>query len=281
MNLEVKIYSDSNRYKLTAVLKQSVQGFRRSFYLARQLAGRDIKAQYRQSVLGILWAVVPVLMTSLVWIFLQSSGTISLDSTGLPYPVFVLMGTSIWSVWTECFTLPTITVNANKSIITKINFDKEALITLGFMKMAFNFLIKISMVALFMVLYGVTPGWSLLAFLPLLLLTIFFCLSIGIFLAPIGILYHDIGKAIPVVMQLLMYVSPVVYSSPRTGLMKNLMQWNPFYYMMDDLRHCLTGGVIEHGVFWIVLLLITSFLLMLSLVVYRVSMPIITERMSA
>jgi lipopolysaccharide transport system permease protein len=100
-------------------------------------------------------------------------------------------------------------------------------------------------------------------------------------LAPIGILYNDIGKAIPLSMQMLMYVSPVVYMSPKSGLMKQLMQYNPFYYMMDDLRNTLTGASIEHGTFWLIFGLITILLFAFSLIVYRVSMPIITERMSA
>lgn len=279
--MEIKIYNDSSKYHLGEVLKESLKGFKRSFYLARQLARRDIRAQYRQSVLGVVWAVVPVLMTALVWIFLQASGTIQLSSTGMPYPVFVLMGTTCWSVWTECLSLSIISVNANKSIITKINFDKEALITLGFMKMGFNFLIKLGLLIVFMALYHVVPGWSVFAFFPLLFITMLCCMSIGILLAPIGILYNDIGKAIPLSMQMLMYVSPVVYMSPKSGLMKQLMQYNPFYYMMDDLRNTLTGASIEHGTFWLIFGLITILLFAFSLIVYRVSMPIITERMSA
>ena len=168
MNLEKHIYTSSNSYSFRTILKASLNGFKNSFYLAKQLAKRDIQAQYRQSFLGIFWAIFPSLVNSLVWIFLQSSGTIKVTTTSIPYPAFVLIGTTLWGIVGECINLTAGSVNANKSIITKINFDKEALITLGLIKFFFNFLIKIGLIILFMIFFKIEPSVEIIFFVPLL-----------------------------------------------------------------------------------------------------------------
>ena len=280
MNLEKHIYTSSNSYSFWDVVKASLKGFKDSFYLARQLAKRDIKAQYRQSFLGVFWAIFPVLINSLVWIFLQSSGTITVTETNVPYPAFVLIGTTLWGIIGECINLTSQNVNANRSIITKINFDKEALITLGLIKFFFNFLIKMGLIILFLIFFKIVPSIEILYFLPLLFFCVVFFVAIGTLLMPISLLYTDISRLIPVGLQFLMYATPVVYAMPADGLMRKIMLLNPLSYIITDLRNVLTGYGIENPIFWFFGLLVTVVLSIFALVVYRVSIPILTERMS-
>lgn len=280
MNLEKHIYTSSNSYSFWDVVKASLKGFRDSFYLANQLAKRDIKAQYRQSFLGVFWAVFPLLINSLVWIFLQSSGTIAVTATNVPYPAFVLIGTTLWGIIGECINLTSQSVNANRSIITKINFDKEALITLGLIKFFFNFLIKIGLIILFLIFFKIVPSIEILFFIPLLFLSIVFFVAIGTLLMPISLLYTDISRLIPIGLQFLMYATPVVYAMPPKGIMRQVMLLNPLSYIITDLRNILTGYGIENPVFWCFGILVTALFSIIALVVYRVSMPILTERMS-
>jgi len=279
--LETRVYSNSNKYSIKDILWSSIKGYKSSFYLAKQLAKRDVKAQYRQSVLGVFWALVPVLMSAFVWILLQMSGAIQLSATAIPYPLFVLVGTTVWSIFGECLTMSITTVNANIGIITKINFEKEALITLGFLKLMFNLLIKFALIVVFMLYFQVVPTTSLLFFLPLLLITMLFFISIGILITPLGVLYGDISRLIPVILQLLMYVTPVLYMMPKEGFLKTIMSINPLTYFIIDLRNSLTGMPIEHWTFWLGTLCVTLLLSILAMIVYRVSIPIITERMSS
>ncbi|MBX2931819.1 MAG: ABC transporter permease [Chitinophagaceae bacterium] len=278
--LEEKVYKSNNHYSVTKIIKDSLNGYAKSFYLAKQLASRDIKALYRQSLLGFFWAIAPVIMNAAVWIFLQSTGTVRLSDTGIPYPVFVILGTTFWILISECLLLPTETINANKSIITKINFHKEALITLGILKLGFNLLIKLGLVVVFLCIFKILPSASILFFIPVLLFTVIAFVSIGTIISPIGVLYNDIGKALPIAMQLLMYVTPVVYAVPKSGIMKLLMSWNPLSYIIINIRNSLTGGSVD--VLFIVLLGIAAIVLaLIAMLIYRIAMPVITERMSA
>lgn len=278
--LETRIYSNSTKYSIRDILVKSIKGYRSSFHLAKQLAKRDITSQHRQSILGVFWVILPVIMNALVWIFLQSSGTIQLTPTAIPYPLFVFVGTAIWSIFGECLNMPMGTINSNRGIITKINFEKEALITLGLIKIGSNFLIKLGMILFFILYFQVVPAPSMLLFFPFLLLVMVFFISIGTIIAPIGILYNDISRFIPIVLRLLMYATPVMYVVPESGFMHKIMSLNPLTYMIIDIRNTLTGMPIENSFFWVGFLLVTLFLSLIAMVVYRVSMPIITERMS-
>lgn len=279
--METRIYSNSTKYSIKQILIKSIKGYTSSFHLAKQLAKRDITSQHRQSIFGIFWVILPVIMNAMVWIFLQSSGTIQLTPTDIPYPLFALVGTTIWSIFGECLNMPMGTINGNRGIITKINFEKEALISLGFIKIGFNLLIKLGMILFFIIYFRVVPTESLLLFFPFLVLMMLFFTSIGTIISPIGILYNDISRFIPIGLQLLMYITPVLYVVPKSGIMQTIMQLNPLSYIITDIRNTLTGMPIENGFFWLGFLLVTLFLSLIAMIVYRVSMPIITERMSA
>lgn len=279
--METKTYSNSNKYSIRQILFESLRGYKNSFYLAKQLAVRDIRSQYRQSILGVFWGLVPVLSNAFVWIFLQSSGTIKLDSTNVPYPLFVVLGTTIWSLFSECLMMPISTVNANIGIITKINFDKEALISLGFIKILFNLSIKLGLILFFLIYFQIMPSSSFIMFVPILGLIMLLFISLGIILTPIGVLYNDVNKFIPFLFQLLMYVSPVLYLTPKEGYMEKIISINPLSYIIIDIRNSLTGMPIENWFFLLAIFIFTIILALFSLIVYRVSMPILTERMSS
>jgi lipopolysaccharide transport system permease protein len=279
--LEEKKYISNNRQNIFKIFKEAIYGYKSSFYLAKQLAKRDIKAQYRQSVFGYLWAIVPVVMSAAVWIFLQSSGTVKLSDTGMPYPLFVVIGTACWSIVGECLLLPINNINSNKSILTKINFPREALITLGVLRFFSTFIIKLGLIICCLIFFKVSITASILLFIPILLVTVVALTSIGIILVPFGVLYTDISRLIPIAMQLLMYASPVVYMVPKSGLMKHLMQINPMSYILIDLRNSLTGHPIEHTGFLIIFTIFSLLLTAIAIVVYRISIPIITERLSS
>ena len=281
MTLETKTYKSNVNYSVYKILKDCLRDYRDSFYLAKQLAKRDVGAQYRQSFLGIFWAFAPVLMNASVWIFLNLSGTIKLTQTNIPYPLFVVIGTTIWTVFTECLLMSISSVNANKSIITKINFQKEALITLGGIKLILNLLIKFILVIALMLVYQIPITLSILWFIPVLFISMLAFISLGILLTPLAILYHDITRVIPVLMQLLMYLTPVVYVIPQAGFMKILMELNPLTYLITNIRNTLTGLPLENGFFLLTFASCAILLALPAMIIYRISMPIITERMSA
>lgn len=281
MELQTRTYQKENNIHFFKHLNDSVVDMYQSRFLAKQLAKRDIKAQYRQSYLGIAWAFILPLTTAFVWIILNKTGTIKLSDTGIPYPVYAFSGTLLWAIVSEAIKSPIDSTLAAKGIMSKINFPKEALILSGIYKQIFNTLIKVIVLILFVIIYGVSFHSSLLLFPLTILGALFFGTTIGLFLTPIGVLYKDISKIITLGLQFLMYATPVVYVIPKEGFLKTIMEWNPITPLILTARDMVVGTTPEflNYYFWIMLICIPLFLF--ALVLYRVSIPILVERISA
>ncbi|WP_375239266.1 ABC transporter permease [Aurantibacter sp.] len=279
--MEVKIYQKENKLNLFNLVKDSFKDIYKSRFLARQLAERDIKAQYRQSYFGVLWAFIMPLATALVWIVLNNSGTIQLTETGMPYPLYAFSGTLIWSIITESINSPLKSTNAARGILTKINFPKEALIVSGIYKLLFNTSIKVILLIIFVFYYDV--GFSLqLLLVPLAIFgAVLFGTTLGLFITPIGLLYTDINRLITFGMQFLMYITPVVYVIPKSGLLKTIMNLNPITPIILTTRDLVVGINSEHVMYFLLVLALCLPLLLLGLIIYRISIPIIVERLSA
>ncbi|WP_286760396.1 ABC transporter permease [Salegentibacter sp. UBA1130] len=278
MSLQTRIYQKENKLSPGNLLRESLGDIYSSRFLARQLAERDIKAQYRQSYLGIIWAFITPLATAVVWIFLNMSGTIRVTDTGIPYPVYAFTGTLLWSIITEAVNSPTSSTNSARGLLSKINFPKEALIISGIYKLLFNSSIKIILLLVFVFLFGIGFHWSLLL-LPLVILgAILFGTTIGLFLTPISMLYKDVGKIVGMGFSFLMYITPVVYAVPDEGLMRTVMEINPFTPIILTSRDLITGASPEYLTYYFIVLAATVPLFFLALLAYRISIPIIVER---
>jgi len=249
--------------------------------LAWRLTLRDLSAQYRQALLGFLWAIILPLANTLVWIFLSRSGVVSVSETPLPYPIYVFTGTMLWAILMDALNAPLQVVNASKSLLAKVNFPREALVLSGIYQTVFNALIKVALLLFVLLLMGIYPGWAILLFPIALLSLVLVGTLIGLALTPVGLLYTDVGKAIPLLMQFLMYLSPVVFAMPKEGLPATLFQLNPLTPIILTGRDWLTGLTPEYlGYFWAVSVM-TVILLIVFWIVFRLAMPILIERMGS
>jgi len=249
--------------------------------LAWRLTIRDISAQYRQTVLGLLWALILPLANTVVWIFLNGSGIISVQQTSIPYPVYVFTGTMIWSIFMDAINAPLAQTQAAKIMLAKLNFPREALLLAGIYKTLFNAIIKIGLLLCILPFFGVSPGWGLALFPVGVLSIILTGTAIGLFITPVGMLYTDVGRALPLVMQFLMYATPVVFAMPQSGLSARLLALNPITPLILTTRDWLTGGSPEFLMYFGIVNVAALLLLSLSWVGYRLCMPILIERMSA
>jgi lipopolysaccharide transport system permease protein len=249
--------------------------------LAWRLAVRDISAQYRQSVLGVLWALINPLTTTAVWLFLSTSRLVQVAETGIPYPVFVFTGTLLWSILIDAFNAPLGQVNANKALLAKINFPREALILTGIYQTLFNAAIKIGILLLVLPFTGVHAGWGGLLIPVGVLALVLTGTALGLAITPVGVLYGDIGRGIPLITQFLMYLSPVVFPLATTGWTATLMRLNPLTPLILNARAWFTGQPAQLLGEWSLAVGGSALLLLLVWLVYRLAMPILIERMSA
>ncbi|MBL7950725.1 MAG: ABC transporter permease [Flavobacteriales bacterium] len=249
--------------------------------LSWRLARRDISAQYRGTILGYLWAFILPLANTLTWVFLQGAGIVKVADTGMPYAVYVLTGTMLWQMFIEALQSPLQQVTAARSMLAKLNFPREALIVSGMIKWGFNAIVKVVVLVPVIMLLGVRPNESILL-LPFAMAAILVVgTAIGLLLAPVGLLYTDIGRSIPILAQFAMFITPVVFAMPQGGLWARLFQWNFMTPLLLQGRAWLTGSWGPMALEFLVVLAVFSLLLFLGWAIYRLAMPILIERMSS
>lgn len=249
--------------------------------LAWRLAVRDISAQYRQTALGLLWAFILPLVTTVTWLFLSGSGIISVGETALPYAAHVFSGTLLWAIFMDAVNAPLRQTAAAKAMLAKIKFPHEALIISGIYQTTFNASIKIILLLAGLGLMGIFSGWNLLL-APLGILSLILVgTAFGLLLTPVGMLYTDIGKSLPILMQFLMYLTPVVFPMPTSGWVATIFEWNPLTPLILTARDWLTGFTPDFLLYFVGVNIVSAVILVVALVIYRVAMPILIERMSA
>jgi len=280
--LPITVYTpDSSLASPAKMLRDMWRDLLASRELAYRLAVRDISAQYRQTFLGILWAFILPLANTLVWVFLSGSGIVAVSDTALPYPVYVFSGSMLWAILMDAVNAPLRQTEAAKSMLAKLNFPRESLIVSGIYQTLFNASIKVALLLAVLPFMGVGPGWSLLLFPIGLLSLVLVGTAIGLLLTPVGVLYTDIGKGLPLLMQFLMYLTPVVFPMPKAGIAATIYAVNPLSPIILTARDWLTGFAPEHITAFIAVNGCTALLLLGVWIVFRLAMPILIERMSA
>lgn len=249
--------------------------------LSWQLFIRDLNALYRQSLFGVIWAFIPPIVTSLIFIVLNNRRIIDFGDVGIPYPAYVLVGTMLWQVFSESLNAPLKSVTAAQQLLAKVNFQREALIVSAFLLTIFNTLIKGIVIAVVIFAFQLQPGWGVV-FAPLaILMLIVLGITLGLFVTPIGMLYTDVAAALPIIVQLAFFVTPVVYPPPQSFPFSLIAILNPVSPLLIGARDLLTTGTLSNPVSIAVVSILTLAGLFFAWLIYRIALPIIIERLSS
>lgn len=181
--------------------------YRELFYF---LTKRDIKVRYKQTVLGGLWAIIQPVFTMIV--FTLFFGRLAkMPSDGIPYPIFVYAGLLPWTYFANALSASGNSLVGNANLITKVYFPR--LIVPGSASLAglFDFLIASLVLVAMMIYYHFLPGAAII-YLPFLVVLTFMCaVGAGLWLSALNVAYRDIRYVIPFLIQLWLFVSPVIY----------------------------------------------------------------------
>jgi lipopolysaccharide transport system permease protein len=203
------------------------------------LVWRDIKVRYKQTLLGAAWAILQPLLTTLV--FTLFFGVLAgVGSDGIPYPVFAYAGLLPWTFFANSVTQSSNSLVGNANLITKVYFPRiiipSAAVGAGLVDFAIAFLVLVGM----MIYYRIGLAWSSLM-LPVLALHItLFSIAVGMWLSALNVKYRDIRFVLPFLIQLWMFVSPVIYpSSMIPERWRWLLMLNPLTGIIENFRAAL------------------------------------------
>jgi lipopolysaccharide transport system permease protein len=175
------------------------------------LVWRDIKVQYAQTALGAAWAVVQPLMTMLIFT-LVFGRLAKIPSDGVPYSVFTLAALIPWMYFSNAFSAASASLVNSSNLITKVYFPRLIIPIVSVLSGLVNFAVSCVVLAVMMIWYHVTPSLLAIPMIPaLLLLMILTATGVGCWLAAVYIQYRDVRQIVPFIVQIWMYISPVVY----------------------------------------------------------------------
>src|SRR5437868_5066217 len=216
--------------------------YRELFYF---LAWRDVLVRYKQTVIGVLWAVIRPLLTMAVFVFIF--GRIAkLPSEGVPYPVFVFAAMLPWQLFATSLSEGSNSLISNSNLISKVYFPRLIVPASSVIVSFVDFAISMVLLAIVMAIYKVWPGW------PVLVLPVFTALALlasagaGIWLAALTVKYRDFRYVVPFIVQFGLYLSPVGFTSslvsekwPKWRMLYDL---NPMVGVIDGFRWSISNG---------------------------------------
>ena len=263
------------------LFKQMWRDLLASRELARRLMVRDISAQYRQSFLGIIWAFLPPIFMATGFTLASNANVINVGKTDLPYPAYVMFSTALWQTFVEALNGPVQAVTVAKPMLARVNFPREALILAKIGEVFFNFAIKLILIVALFIWFHVSVSWTVILTPVALIHLVLFGTFIGILLAPFGVLYQDVSKALTLLTGFWLFLTPVVYPVPNAGTFGFLVNLNPVTPLLVTVRELATTGVVsEPWRFWIVSV-ISIVGLLLTWIGFRLAMPYVVERVSS
>ena len=276
------VYTPESQLRHPRQLLQSMWGdLLASRELAWRLMVRDISAQYRQSVMGIVWAFLPPVAAGLVFVILNSRKVINISETSIPYPAFAMFGTVLWQIFVDSLNAPLRVVTAAKPMLAKINFPKEALILSAMGQTLFNSSIRLLILIVVSVIYSLPLGWGIPLSLLAILDLIFLGTAFGLFITPIGVLYTDVPRGLLLVTGLWFFITPVVYPPPTSFPFSLLAILNPVSPILVGARDLATQGVLYDPIPFLLVTSMMFFVLAVAWLIFRLAIPILAERMSA
>ena len=205
------------------------------------LTKRDIKVRYKQTVLGGLWAIIQPVFTMVV--FTVFFGRLAkVPSEGIPYPIFVYVGLLPWTYFANALSASGNSLVGSSNLITKVYFPRLIIPASASLAGLLDFFIAMFVLATMMTYYQVVPHVGLILFPFLVGLTFLCAVGVGLWLSALNVQYRDIRYVIPFLIQLWMFVSPVIY--PVT-IVKEKYQWllalNPMGGVIKAYRASLLG----------------------------------------
>ena len=216
----------------------------REFFAHRELLyfmiWRDVKVRYKQTALGVVWAVIQPLFTMIIFtIFFGRLAGIPSDN--FPYPVFAYAALLPWTFFNNAVVNSGNSLVGSSHLITKVYFPRMIIPAASVGAGLVDFVIAFIVFVVLMLYYGIVPSWQVVMLPPLLLLVTLLALGVGMWTSALNVKYRDVRYALPFIMQLWMFVSPIIYPTSMLKHWQWLLALNPLTGIIEGFRSALLG----------------------------------------
>jgi lipopolysaccharide transport system permease protein len=282
-DLRVTVHTSEMRLRNPRDLVSAIfTDLKRSRHIAWEIMKRDLKSQYRTSILGALIPLLPAVSTAAWAVLFRDAHIINVGSLSMPYPFFVLCGMMLWAAFLESMDAPISGVQAEQGLLSKANVPAEAVTVSRLGQVLVNFSVKALVILAAAIGYRVHVPWTIVL-APLGLLSIVALgAAIGLIVAPLNLLYTDVAKALPVITTFWFFTTPIVFTSPSTGWAHILMtRLNPVTPLLTTTRELAFGNGLSMRLELGTTVVFTLALFLFALLFHRIAMPIVIDRANA
>jgi len=248
MNEPIIVYKPNKRHE-TPILKTWSVLARKIFSskeLILQLLIRDLTSEYKKSFIGLVWIFLTPVFGILSWVFLNGTGLLNPGETDIPYPAYLLISTSIWSLFISFYKGARNTLLSGKGLITQIKYSHEVFFIENALLAFINFSVVFSVNIVVLLALGIPISIGIFG-LPVVLIPIFFLGgSIGLIASMLSIVAVDFSKLIDYFMGLLIFITPVIYSpNIENSLIQTISRVNPLTFLVGASRDIIIWGHIN------------------------------------
>ena len=233
------------------------------------LTWRDVKVRYKQTAIGVLWAILqPVLTTAIFTIIFTQFARF--DSINIPYPLFALSGLLIWLFVNTAITTASNSLVSNVSLVTKVYFPRLIIPFSATLAGLIDLALGSAILIVLMIYYGVNLSWQILLAPLFVIQAILLTISLGTIFSALNVRFRDVKFALPFALQIWMFLSPVFYPAESlSGKWRGLLMINPLTGILQGFRASLFGGEFDLKAIAASQIL-TIFLLFVSLFVFKI-----------
>jgi lipopolysaccharide transport system permease protein len=280
MTETITTYEPDNSLKkgYLALFSEIFNELKENRWLTYQLFKRDFFAIYKQSFIGVFWALIIPLVSVGTFIVLNQSGIFNIGDINVPYPIYAILGMAFWQLFATGLVASSNSLVAAGGMITKINFSKKSLVIAATGQSIVAFLIQLVFVCILFVYYWIAPSIASLLvpiiIIPIMLLT----LGLGFILSLLNGIVRDIGNMLSLFLTFLMFLTPVMYAKPTTGILATLTNYNPLYYLVLAPRDLVLTGTITEWKGFLISSILSAIVFVVCLVVFHLTETRVAER---
>lgn len=247
-------------------------------WLTYQLFKRDFFTMYKQSFIGILWAFIIPIVTIGTFIVLNEAGIFTIGDINVPYPIYAILGTAFWQLFSTGLVGSSNALVRAGSMIVQINFSKKSLVFASSGQSIVAFLFQFVLLLVLLLYYKAIPSLAILLVPVLMMPVLLLSFGLGLILSIFNSIVRDVGNVISLMTTFLMFLTPILYTKPKAGILMHITQYNPLYYLVAIPRDLILTGATAETTGFLVSAALAIMVFVTCLILFHLTETRISER---
>ncbi|HQP92222.1 MAG TPA: ABC transporter permease, partial [Candidatus Omnitrophota bacterium] len=277
---KVTVYLPDNNLKkgYFALFKEIFFELKDNGWLTYQLFKRDFFASYKQSFVGFFWVFILPLISVLTFVLLKRAGVFTTGDISVPYPVFAISSMAFWQIFSAGIIASANSFVKAGDMIIKINFSRKSLVIASVAQAIIGFFVQLLLIGGLLVFYKMKVGVGLFLLPFVIIPSILFTLGLGFIFSILNGVIRDVANILSIGVTFLMFLTPVLYTKPDSGILSVISKYNPLYYIVSSGRDLIIKGRLSEPGGFVIFAVFSIFVFVTCLLIFHLTETRIAER---